>query len=406
MGLFADFKLKTKLNLILSTLLVGLFLMTAFLTYRDQQALVQNSALEQSRGVAKQVIATTDYMSEVVRNEPANNYGLVPQVVATQVAKRISQGNQYTVRQISLNYRNPDNRPDAYEAQQLKAFRGAASNENYQIVTENGEEVFRYMQSMIAEKSCLECHGDYASAPPFIQKRYPPEHPSYNYKVGEVLGAVSVSRPMSDLYSEIGSNLKTELLYRVVILALVFATVGILTRRFIIDPIRSASATIHKVATTGDLSERIQADANQDEIGQLIDNFNEMMAELGRTTLQRQESESRYQSLIEAMPAAIVTFLKDGKIVISNHEAGSLFDISRHKLIGESFFDFFEDGAPLRSKVEGFTGDGTWPESGSLSTHTLRIPHGKSKVVNVALILASNLDHVPMFTALITGKDV
>ncbi len=402
MSWFVNLKLSTKLNLILSSLLVGLFVLTALLTYKDQQELVQNQALEQGRGVARQVIATTDYMSEVVREEPETNYALVPQVVATQVAKRISEGNRYTVRQISLNYRNPENRPDAYEVEELKAFKGPSSKESYQIVNGNDGKVFRYMQSMIADKSCLECHGSYESAPSFIQERYPRGHSSYNYEVGQVLGAVSFSMPMAGLYEEIGTNLIHELLYRVGILALVFVTIGILTRRFIIDPVKSVSATIQRVATTGNLSERIPADASEDEVGQLINNFNEMMTELDRTTLQRQESEDRYQSLIEATPAAIVTFLEDGKVVISNQVAETLMGVSRDKLLGESIFNFFDNDEPLKLRIKDFSRDGKGYETEKSSIHILRRSSGQTMEVNVVLVLASNLDNVPMFTALIS----
>lgn len=398
---FSDLKLNTKLNLILSSLLFVLFLLTAFLTFRDQQELVQDLALEQGRDVARQVIATTDYMSDVVSNEPATNYGLVPQVVATQVAKRISEGNRYTVRQISLNYRNPDNRPDTYETEQLKAFQGPSRDENYRVVKENKKKVFRYMQPMIAEESCLECHGDYESAPAFIQERYPRDHPSYNYKAGQVLGAVSFTRPMADLYAEIGSNLRTELIYRIGILALVFAAMGLLTRRFIIDPVSSVSTTIYKVATTGDLSERIPGVASQDEVGRLIHNFNEMMEELDRTTLQRQEAENRYRNLIEATPAAIVTFLEDGKIVISNQEAEKLLGVSRQKLLGETFFNFLEDSVSLKIRITDFSQKGQWQESAKISKHSLRRSSGELIDVNIAMVLASNLDRAPMFTALI-----
>lgn len=398
---FSDLKLNTKLNLILSSLLFVLFLFTAFLTFRDQQESVQDLALEQGRDVARQVIATTDYMSDVVRNEPATNYGLVPQVVATQVAKKISEGNRYTVRQISLNFRNPDNRPDAYETEQLKAFQGPSSEENYRVVKENKNKVFRYIQSMIAEESCLECHGDYESAPPFIQKRYPPEHPSYNYKVGQVLGAVSFTRPMADFYAEIGSNLRTELIYRIGILALVFAAMGVLTRRFIIDPISSVSSTIHKVASTGDLSERIHGVASQDEVGRLIHNFNGMMEELDRTTLQRQEAENRYRNLIEATPAAIVTFLEDGKIVISNKAAEKLLGVSREKLLGETFFNFLDESVLLKQRITEFSQKVQWQEAVKTSKHSLRRSSGELIVVTIAMVLASNLDHAPMFTALI-----
>jgi PAS domain S-box-containing protein len=402
MDWFAKLKLNTKLNLILFTLLICLFIITAYLTYRDQQNLVQNLALEHSRGVAKQVIATTDYMSDVVRDEPETNYGLVPQVVSTQIAKRISEGNRYAVRQISLNYRNPENKPDDFEIEQLKSFSGPPSKESYQVLNESGDKVFRYMRSMIAEKSCLECHGSYESAPTFIQERYPPEHSSYNYEVGQVLGAVSVSWPMSDLYNEIGTNLRLELTYRIGILALVFIVMGMLTRRFIVEPISTASSTIHRVAMTGDLSERILVKGSSDEIGRLINGFNEMMAELERTTLLRQESESRYQSLIEATPAAILTFLENGKIVISNKMAENLLGVSGNKLLGESFFDFLEDGGSLSFRIANSLREKKWNDIGFVTEHKLRKTNDEIVEVSATIVLASNLDNVPIFTAIIT----
>jgi PAS domain S-box-containing protein len=401
---FADLKLNTKFNLILSSLLMCLFLLTALLTYRDQRQLVLDIAKEHGRNVARQIIVTTDYMSGVVRDEPENNYALVPQVVATQVAKRISEGNRYFVRQVSLTYRNPDNRPDAYEVEQLHAFGVTDEVESYQVVKENGSGVFRYMKSMLAEKSCLKCHGSYESAPLFIQQRYPPEHPSYNYQVGQVLGAVSVSRPMADLYREVGTNLRRELFYRVGTLALVFVVMGILIRRFMINPIQSASATIHRVTTTGNLGERIPAHAFRDEVGQLINGFNEMMTELERTTLQRQESESRYQRLIESSQSAIVTFLENGKIVISNHLAESLLGLSRHELLGETIFEYFENGQDLKQRIDDYCRDGKWHEMSETSRQRLLQKDGQPIDVEVTLVLASNLDHVPMFTAII--KDV
>lgn len=401
MAWFNQLKLNTKFNLILSSLLLGLFLLTAILAYRDQQDLVLNMALEQGRGVAKQIIATTDYMSDVVRDEPEHNYSLVPQVVATQVAKRISTGNTYTVRQISLKYRNPDNQPDAYEAEQLEAFANLEADESFQVTTENGEEVFRYMQSMVAEKSCLECHGSYDSAPLFIQQRYPKDHPSYNYQIGQVVGAVSMVRPMADLYQEVGTNLKHELIYRVGILALVFVAMGALIRRLMINPIRLTSSTIHRVTTTGNLSERIPGKASKDEVGQLISDFNEMMTALDRTTLQRQESEDRYRNLIEAAESAIVTFLKDGKVVISNQLAEQMLGLPRHQLLGETIFDYFEDGVSLKKRIDSIAQKSSSAESEKAISQRLRDSSGNVKDVELTLLLASRADHTPMFTAII-----
>src|SRR5690606_13907053 len=114
----------------------------------------------------------------------------------------------------------------------------------------------------------------------------------------------------------------------------------LLVRKFIITPILVASATMNRVAKTGDLSARISTKVGKDEIGELISSFNEMMEELERTTVLRQESEDRYRNLIEAAPVAIATFLENGKIIISNRLAESFFGMPRQELLGKSIFDF------------------------------------------------------------------
>ena len=77
-------------------------------------------------------------------DEPANNYNLVPQVAATNIAKLLTEGKQLYVRQVSLRYRNPQNRPDAYEAEQLKRFdkEGAGAREAFSSIKMSGENTF------------------------------------------------------------------------------------------------------------------------------------------------------------------------------------------------------------------------------------------------------------------------
>src|SRR5512136_1420949 len=122
MSRFADLKIGAKFNLIMSLLLISLFLIAAILTYKREQLLVNRVAIDNARSIARQIVETRDYMSSVVKGEPDSNYNLVPQVVATNVAKRLTAGSDYYVRQVSLRYRNPNNRPDDYESRQLKLF--------------------------------------------------------------------------------------------------------------------------------------------------------------------------------------------------------------------------------------------------------------------------------------------
>ena len=92
----------------------------------------------------------------------------------------------------------------------------------------------------------------------------------------------------------------------------------------------------------------------EDEIGVLIASFNELMAELDRRTIQRVESEGRYRNFIEIAQSPIITFMSDGKIVISNQKAEKLFGLTKQELLGQSIFDFMERGDELQGAVKDY----------------------------------------------------
>ena len=399
MARFASLKIGAKFNIIMSLLLISLFIVAAVLTYKREQTLVNRVAIDNARSIARQIIETRDYMSSVVKGEPETNYNLVPQVVATNVAKRMTAGSDYYVRQVSLRYRNPNNRPDQFEADQLTQFSGKAVLESSAIVEQKGARVFRYMLAMKAEKTCLECHGEYDTAPQFVRERFPRGHYSYNYKLGEVVGAVSVSIPMSDLYRQVGTNVKVDLAYRGGIFLILIVILGALIRRTIINPVQLLSEAIVHVTKTGNFSERLPQQSS-DEIGRLIAAFNDMMEELERKTLQSRESEERYRNFIEMTRSAVVTFMEDGKIVISNQQAEMLLGLSRQALLGESFYSFLEEGEMLRESISTYLTVGGWGGMGTESFQRVSDVRGKVTEVEMSLTVSTS-DQKPLFTAIL-----
>jgi len=395
---FSDLPIRTKFHLLMSLLLVVLFLAATLFTYERQKSFVLRFAIDNARSFARELIETRDYISSVVKGEPEHNYNLVPQVVATQVAKRVTQNTKYYVRQVSLRYRNPQNRPDAYETAQLKSFAKDPSREAYNIINTNGVRSFRYMQPMLATASCLDCHGSYETAPKFVRERFPPGHYSYNYQVGDVIGAVSVTIPMKDLYADLGANLEVDLLTRGGAFLLVILILGAILRRQIVDPVKMLSDKITHVTQTGDFDTKLPQQS-QDEIGQLFGAFNDMMEELSRRTLQSQEADERYRLFIELANSAVVTFLQDGKIVIANQKAESLFEQSRQSLLGESIFTFLEEGAALRVTLA--SGVKTKEES-----IRLQVRGAEGKLTEVEMVVsASHTDREPMFTAILRERN-
>jgi PAS domain S-box-containing protein len=350
MSRFVNLGITAKFNILLTICMVGLFVFGALYGYQRQQKLIIKGEVDNARIIARQIIEAREYMSEILTDEPSRNYNLVPQVVATRIAQRLTKNTTYYVRQVSLRFRNPANSPDSFEQGQLKGFADGATKESYQIIYGPKGEELRYMLPMKAEKTCLECHGSFEAAPVFVQQRFPKGHPSYNYHPGEIIGAISVTIPLAGLYREMSINLRHDLIIRGGMFLLVLLAMGYIIHQVVINPVSLVAKSINRVARTGNFSDRI-AERGHDEVGQLITAFNEMMAELERKTVQSRESEDRFRNFIRMARSAVVTFMEDGKIVISNDKAERLFGKSRQEIIGEDFYRFIEGGVRLREKI-------------------------------------------------------
>ncbi|MBK5276205.1 MAG: DUF3365 domain-containing protein [Desulfuromonadales bacterium] len=399
MTFFSRLRVNTKFNIISSLLLIALFVALAYSSYRRDQSLIMKGAVDTARTISRQIIETRDYLSRIVTTEPEYNENLIPQVAASRVARQLTQGSNYYVRQVSLRYRNPDNRPDDFETAQLTTFRDVKAAETWQVTVEKGKKSLRYLLPMVSDQSCLVCHGSYDTAPAFVQRRFPRGHFSYGYKVGEVIGAVSVSVPMEGLYHEIGSNLKRDILYDGLVLAAFILISGWIIRRTILTPVKAVAASIAEVAHSGNFSERLEQ-RGEDEIGALIASFNELMAELDRRTIQRIESEDRYRNFIEIAQSPIITFMSDGKIVISNQKAEKLFGLTKQELLGQSIFDFMEKGVVLQGAMRDYFSAGSSDLIGTTTLQKVRDVCGRLFEVEM-VISVSQSDQSPMFSAIL-----
>jgi PAS domain S-box-containing protein len=320
-------------------------------------------------------------------------------VVATRVAKRITSGSPYYVRQVSLRYRNPDNRPDSYETARLEGFSRQKQTESSSIETVDGKKIFRYLQPMVAVESCLACHGEYDTAPAFVRARFPRGHYSYNYRVGEVIGAVSVSIPMADLYRQIGANLKQDLLQRGAIFCIVILVMGWILRRSIIDPVKQLAVSISRVTRTGAYSERLPRVTN-DEIGTLIGSFNDLMQEMEQKDQQSSEANDRYRSFIEMVPSAVVTCLQDGRIIIANQRAAELLGQTRKELLGRNIFDFITGESARERLFATSLKDGKPHPDLETSFQMVRGFRGRTTRVETAIAVSENEQQL-LFTVIL-----
>lgn len=399
MNIFARRSVTTTFNIISSLLLVVLLLALAFNNYRREQELIIKGAVDNARTISRQIIETRDYLSRHVTSESENNPSLIPQVAASRVAQQMTSGSNYYVRQVSLRYRNPDNRPDDFEITQLNKFKEKKPEEHWQIDAKTGRKSLRYLLPMVANQSCITCHGSYETAPRFIQARFPKEHFSYGYRVGELIGAVSVAVPMEDVYRQIRHNLKRDIMYDGMVMAIFIILTGWILHRTIITPVKTVAGSISEVTRTGNFSERVRL-KRKDEIGELIDSFNVLMAELDQKTRQRAESEERYRNFIEIAQSPIITFMSDGKIVISNHKAETLFGLNKEELLGQCIFEFMIKGEQMKQAIANYFSVGSSELIGTTTRQKMRDVCGKLFDVDM-VISVSQSDQNQMFSAIL-----
>lgn len=399
MKIFSISSVTTTFNIISSLLLIALFLALALSSYRREQELIIKGAVDNARTISRQIIETRDYLSRHVTSEPEHNPNLIPQVAASRIAKQLTDGTSFYVRQVSLRYRNPDNRPDRFETEQLNAFKGPKPTEVWHVAKEGGKKSLRYLLPMIADQSCLICHGSYETAPKFIQARFPKDHYSYGYQLGEIIGAVSVAVPMESLYRQIRHNLRRDVIYDGGVMAIFILITGWILHRTIITPVKKVAGSISEVALSGNFSQRIDL-KRTDEIGELINSFNILMSELDHKTRQRMESEERYRNFIEIAQSPIVTFMTDGKILISNQKAEKLFGLTKEELLGQCIFEFMVQGDDLKNAINDYFTAGSSNLIGTTTRQQVRDVCGRFFEVDM-VISVSQSDQSQIFSAIL-----
>ena len=124
---FRSLGLLTKINLIIAGILVVFFALSTWINYRQQRALTIEEAVEKSRIVAFEAIRAREYLSASCKDGEVplspQRYGLIPVVASNRIGQLVAKDLDYRIRQVSDRYRNPQNAPDAFEAQVLERFR-------------------------------------------------------------------------------------------------------------------------------------------------------------------------------------------------------------------------------------------------------------------------------------------
>lgn len=123
---------------------------------------------------------------------------------APRMARAASEQSGWQIKRVSLGNRNPKASPDAWERRALEAFDrnqkagvAPAKLEHWEVVTENGQAVRRYMRALPTQPLCIQCHGTSeqlgAGVAQRLQQLYPHDRAT-GYAVGQIRGAMTLQQ--------------------------------------------------------------------------------------------------------------------------------------------------------------------------------------------------------------------
>jgi len=114
------------------------------------------------------------------------------------LSARYSSIPGWSVRRVSIRFRNPENAPDDFEREVLQILENRPANagdEYFRWTEEGGKKTFRFLKAIKVKATCLNCHGprDKFSADlrKVLDEKYPNDQ-AYDFGIDDYRGAYSV----------------------------------------------------------------------------------------------------------------------------------------------------------------------------------------------------------------------
>jgi len=217
-------------------------------------------SVDKARKSAQQLIAMRGYMATIApyvkfTNPNISRWAATPAYSGRNVAAKLTKTAGFYIKQTSLKYRNPLNKPNETEKRILKIFDKNKNLPEYFEIGQNqkGEEVIRYAKPLKIKKGCLKCHGiPNKEVPPHLYKALVKDYGNraFYYKVGDIRGMVSVEVPMSQAKAAVSKIEKIMLLGTIGAIALfiviILVAINYFFERNIIQPVKEYSEILTK----------------------------------------------------------------------------------------------------------------------------------------------------------------
>jgi methyl-accepting chemotaxis protein len=275
--MFKNLSIKWKMLLLV---LIGPVLVAAVLAWQqvsDIRRGAEEALISKSSGIVLMAESIRDRMASKLRMgvikplaelNQAQIMEAVPVVTALQVASDKAKEAGYTFRSPKLSPRNPANNPTELEKQVLAEMESEKLSEK--IIIEKDQ--IRYFKPIYLTEDCLYCHGDpkgEKDATGGIKE---------GWKTGEIHGAFEIISSLEEANKSVFQAKLRVLAWAAGIIALILSISWYFLRKNVVNPLTEAGRFMERVAG-GDLTGSITV-ASHDEIGQMVENLNQMSRQL------------------------------------------------------------------------------------------------------------------------------
>ena len=183
--------------------------------------------------------------------------------------------------------RNPDHEPDDFELVALEQFqKDVQLNEYAEIINNNGQQEYRYLQPLRIQESCLGCHGAPAG------EKDPLNHIREGLEVGDLKGAITVTVPANPVLDGVQQNTVTLVTGGIIIIVLLSIIIYVTIKKTIVKPVQRIVEKVQKISD-GDLTDDKESITSNDEIGELAKAAEQMKRHLRELIFKVKESSEK-----------------------------------------------------------------------------------------------------------------
>ena len=257
-----------------STVVTGI---AVFNVYKLGQGNIERMLEDQAKLVATQSDVTRRYIARhfvdklqgtrgegrlIAAMDHAGNPRAVPlpDTAARQITEEGSKTGLYSARRISAAPINPANvAKDVFETEALDAILSGADSFSRIEKSQAIRTYRRATPDFARDETCIACHA--------------------GKQVGDVLGVLSVSIPMTEVHAASTKAIQRTSLAFVAVVFAIILTISYMLRLFILKPLKDMMGVSREITQGGDLTKRVPVDG-EDEINEYAGGLNSFLEKL------------------------------------------------------------------------------------------------------------------------------